>query len=74
MKFAFMSFSCPKSSFDEILSLATQYGYDGIEPRIEARHNHGIEMDTHADKRREIAQKAADSGFTVEDALPEVRP
>ena len=30
MKYAFMSFSCPALSLDEMLSLAKRLGYDGI--------------------------------------------
>ena len=65
MKYAFMSFSCPTLSLDEMLALARDYGYDGIEPRIEAGHAHGIEMDTGVRERHEIAQKARDSGIAL---------
>ena len=65
MKFSFMSFSCPKANLGELLSLTKQYGYDGIEPRIEAGHAHGIEMDTGAEARHEIRRKAADSGIPL---------
>ena len=33
MNYAFMSFSCPQATFAEMLALAAQYGYDGVEPR-----------------------------------------
>ena len=61
MKYSFMSFSCPELTLAEMLALAERYGYDGIEPRIEAGHKHGIEMSTGPEKRRTLAQMAADS-------------
>ena len=65
MKYSFMSFSCPKLDLDRILSLAKRYGYDAIEPRIEAGHGHGIDLDTAPARRREIRQKVADSGIPL---------
>ncbi len=65
MKYAFMSFSCPQLSLDEMLALAKRYGYDGIEPRISAGHAHGIELDADATRRREARQKAIDSGIEI---------
>jgi sugar phosphate isomerase/epimerase len=65
MKYAFMSFSCPERSFDELLSTAKQYSYDGIEPRIESRHAHGVEMDTVPADRAVIRRKAEDSGIAI---------
>ncbi len=61
MKYAFMSFSCPQLSLDEVLALAAKYGYDGIEPRLDAKHGHGIEVDASAEARREVRRKVEDS-------------
>ena len=44
-----------------MLLLVERLGYDGIEPRIEASHNHGIEMDTSPEERKATAQRASDS-------------
>ena len=65
MKYAFMTFSCPELNLDEALSAAKRYGYDGIEPRIVSGHRHGVELDADAAKRKEIKQKAADSGIAL---------
>jgi len=65
MKYAFMSFSCPQLSLDETFSLAARLGYDGIEPRIDAEHNHKIEVDTSGEERKEIRKKAEDSGIAI---------
>jgi sugar phosphate isomerase/epimerase len=44
MKYSFMSFSCPELSLDDMLSVAKRFGYDGIEPRLDAGHKHGVEV------------------------------
>ena len=65
MKYAFMSFSCPKLDLDETLALALDLGYDGIEPRLEDHHAHGLEMDCSTAVRQEAKQKAIDSGIAL---------
>ena len=63
MKVAFMTFACPAFSLDEVLTAAKKYGYDGVEPRIDAKHNHGIEADASAAWRAEAKRKFAESGI-----------
>ncbi|MCM8759512.1 MAG: sugar phosphate isomerase/epimerase [Candidatus Omnitrophica bacterium] len=63
MKFSFMSFSCPKSTLIEMLEYAKKYGYDGVEPRSQAQHKHGIELETGTSKRKEIKKIFQDSGI-----------
>ncbi len=65
MKLAFMSFSCPQLTLDEMLELAVELGYDGIEPRLDAGHAHGVETDAGADERREIRRKAESAGISL---------
>ncbi len=64
MKFSFMSFSTPELSLSSMLSLAAELGYDGIEPRLEADHGHGIsiecDQETRAEIRQTVEQSAAD--------------
>jgi sugar phosphate isomerase/epimerase len=60
-----MSFSCPTLSFPEMAALARDYGYDGVEPRAQADHAHGLELDAPAAGRRTIRRQAADSGIAV---------
>ncbi len=43
MKYAFMSFSTPDLDLAGILAVAKRFGYDGIEPRLDAGQAHGIE-------------------------------
>jgi len=63
MKFSFMSFSCPEASLAEVLEIAGRFGYDGIEPRSQAQHRHGIEIDISDAQRREIKKRFEDSGI-----------
>ena len=65
MKYSFMSFSCPELTLDEILAMAKEFGYDGIEPRISSNHQHGVEFDTNQHQRKEIKQKALDIGIAI---------
>lgn len=65
MKYAFMTFSCPQLTLNEVLSLAKRIGYDGVEPRLVSKHRHGIEVDVNAAARREIKSKFADSGIAA---------
>lgn len=65
LKYSFMSFSCPQATIDEMLSLASRFGYDGIEPRISAGHSHGVELNTNVAQRRSIRQKIAASGIAL---------
>jgi sugar phosphate isomerase/epimerase len=65
MRYAFMSFSCPEQDLDQLLATAKLYGYDGVEPRIESGHSHGIELDTSPSDRAVIRRKAEDSGIAI---------
>lgn len=60
MKYAFMSFSTPDLDLPKTLYLARHLGYDGLEPRLDAGHLHGIEVDTStADRQRILEQVQA---------------
>ena len=65
MKYSFMTFSCPELGLDEALSLAKRLGYDGIEPRIDAEHKHGVERDADAAVRAAAREKAEASGVAL---------
>ncbi|MBT3375042.1 MAG: sugar phosphate isomerase/epimerase [Lentisphaerae bacterium] len=62
MKYAFMSFSCPELSLRDMLTLARDLGYDGVEPRVAAKHAHGIETDASASERSAARDLAAEIG------------
>ena len=46
MKLGFMTFINPDWTLQEHVDAAKRHGYDGIEPRAEADHKHGIELET----------------------------
>ena len=58
VKYTFMTFSTPELTLDEVLRTAKRFGYDGVEPRGESDHRHGIEISASAQARSEIRAKA----------------
>ncbi|MCK5804433.1 MAG: sugar phosphate isomerase/epimerase, partial [Lentisphaeria bacterium] len=62
MKLSFMSFSCPELTLQQMLQAAKDYGYDGVEPRVEAKHAHGLELDASAETRAAAKALAAEMG------------
>ncbi len=65
MKYSFMSFSAPDQDLPALLATAVKYGYDGIEPRLDANHAHGIEVAATAAQRALFRRQAGDSGITL---------
>ena len=49
MRPGFMSSVCPKQTLPELIESAKEYGYEGIEFRVEWDHGHGIELTTSYD-------------------------
>jgi len=64
MKYAFMSSSAPEASLDQLLAMADDWGYAGIEPRIEWGHGHGVEPTASAAERDAI--RSTVDGSSVE--------
>ncbi len=60
MKFAFMSFSCPELTLAELLTLARELGYQGIEPRAGSNHQHGVELTIDRATRQHCRAQAAE--------------
>jgi sugar phosphate isomerase/epimerase len=65
MNYSFMTFSTPQLSLADVLAVAKRYGYDGIEPRLDAQHGHGIEVTATAAERKAIRAQAAASGISL---------
>jgi sugar phosphate isomerase/epimerase len=65
VKYSFMSFSTPEMSFAEMLQTAQRFGYDGIEPRTDAGHAHGVEVAADKKQRRAFARQADDAGIAI---------
>jgi len=63
MKISFMTFACPKATFDEVLDLAKRHGYDGIEFRCDSDHQHGVMVDSTTAARKEYRTKLADASL-----------
>ncbi len=63
MQLSFMTFSCPDWTLTEVLTGAIKYGYDAVEPRSEAQHKHGVELDTTKKQRKEIKSSFEDTGI-----------
>ena len=62
IKLSYMSFSCPEATLEQFVGWAKEYGYEGVEPRAEAGHNHGVEVDASPAKRAEIRKYFEDEG------------
>lgn len=65
MKYSFMSFSCPALNLGDMLALAKRLGYDGIEPRIDCGHAHGVEIAAGAPSRQAACQAAQRQGVAI---------
>jgi sugar phosphate isomerase/epimerase len=65
LKFAFITFSCPTATWVDALNLARRHGYDGIEPRAQSRHGHGVEVEATPEQRAKIRQQATDRNVTI---------
>ena len=65
MKYAFMSFSSAELDLDQTIQLAKKYGYDGIEPRVDCQHKHGIEFNSTKEFRAECRKKSEKSGIKI---------
>ena len=65
MKYSFMSFSTPSLKLGDTLAVAREHGYEGIEPRLDADHAHGVEVGASAAERDAIRQQVADSGIEL---------
>ena len=65
MRYSFMTFSCPDLGLREALDLARRLGYDGIEPRTDAKHAHGVEIDAASARRAEARRLVTGSGIRL---------
>ncbi|MGQ9733126.1 MAG: sugar phosphate isomerase/epimerase family protein, partial [Candidatus Zipacnadales bacterium] len=65
MKLSFMTWVCPNWNIAQIIAGAIRYGYDGVEPRVECKQAHGIELDTTKKQRQEIKAQFADCGIEI---------
>ena len=60
-----MSFSTPALSLTETIETARRFGYDGIEPRLDSKHTHGIEVSLTSEERKAVREQVAESGVEL---------
>ncbi|MGB9620184.1 MAG: sugar phosphate isomerase/epimerase family protein [Armatimonadota bacterium] len=60
-----MSFSTPSLTLAEILDVALRYGYDGVEPRLDSNHAHGVEVVATASEREAARGLSLDRGIRI---------
>jgi sugar phosphate isomerase/epimerase len=65
VKPGFMSSVFPKQTLPQLIETAKQYGYQGIEFRVEWDHNHGVELDSSTERLRMARQMLLDSGIAA---------
>ena len=65
MYLSFMTFTCPDYELDRVLATAVRYGYEGIEPRAQEGHKHGIDVATTKKERARIKAQFADTGVKM---------
>ena len=65
VNYSFMTFSCTELDWDGVLAAAARFGYDGVEPRAQARHAHGIETSTTDEERQTIRAKAEAASIAI---------
>jgi sugar phosphate isomerase/epimerase len=65
IKLSFMTFACPDYDLNQVLTAAIRYGYDAVEPRSEAKHKHGVELEATKKERKEIKAAFADTGIEL---------
>ena len=65
MKLGFMTFINPEWTLRESVEAAKRHRYTGIEPRAEAKHNHGIELETSDGDLAELRSMAEGEGINL---------
>jgi len=73
MKPGFMSSVYPKQTLGQLIETAKQYGYQGIEFRVEWDHRHGIELDASAAQLDAARRALADNGLAASCIATSVR-
>lgn len=66
MKLALLTYNLAKTwDLDHIIQAAKDYGFAGIEFRVEANHAHGVELERTAQERKEILNRIQDAYLEV---------
>lgn len=73
MKLGFMTSLAQDRTLPELVALAKQYGYQGVEFRPEWKQKHGIELSATSIQRREAKKLFADNGIEISSVSPGVK-
>lgn len=65
MGISFMTFACPAWSLEGVLAAAARHGYEGVEIRTDAGHQHGVETSLSAAGRAAARQAFRDAGIEL---------
>jgi len=65
MKLSFMTFVCPTWTMDKIVKFAKEAGYEGVEIRVDAGHQHGLSSKSSDEARRQTRKLFADEGVEI---------
>jgi len=60
-----MTWVCPKWSLERILEATNDYGYDGVELRVQVDHAHGVDLDASREKRLAVKRMFADENKEI---------
>jgi len=63
MRPGFMSSVCPRKTLSELIETSNEYGYEGLEFRVEWDHGHGIELSASFDELGAAHGMLEDSGI-----------
>jgi sugar phosphate isomerase/epimerase len=58
-----MTWACPDWTLSQVLTAAIKYGYDAVEPRVDCKQMHGIELTATKKARKEIRANFEDMGI-----------
>ena len=65
MKLSFMSPLLPQTPVPELIRVAKQYGYDGIEFRAQCKQAHGVDLDATPEHIRAVREAMSDAGLEI---------
>ncbi|MDP6779359.1 MAG: sugar phosphate isomerase/epimerase family protein [Candidatus Latescibacteria bacterium] len=65
MKLGYMTFVCPEWKIERVVEFAKEAGYDGVEIRVDAGHQHEISSESTAETRQSVKKLFADQGIEI---------
>ncbi|MFC1525786.1 sugar phosphate isomerase/epimerase family protein [Candidatus Latescibacterota bacterium] len=65
MKLGYMTFVCPEWKIERVVEFAGEAGYDGVEIRVDAGHQHDISSESSAETRQYVRKLFADKGLEI---------